>query len=186
MPRRRRSDSPGTLHHVFDRGIARRTVFESARDVRYFLALLACEVRAGRIEIIGFAILTTHFHLFVRSPCGELSEVMQRVLNLYVRYFNRTRRRDGPLFRGRFGSKPVWSERYARLLLRYIDQNAVGARLVFVGEQYPYGSARHYVAARRPVWLSTEWVDERMGWPEPAERFQRYRDQFGRSLSPGA
>lgn len=46
MPRRPRFDAPGLLHHVMNRGIARRRVFETRRDMRYFLALLAVEVRA--------------------------------------------------------------------------------------------------------------------------------------------
>ena len=52
MPRRPRYDAPGRLHHVMNRGIARRTVFETRADIRYFLALLAREVRAGRLEVL--------------------------------------------------------------------------------------------------------------------------------------
>ena len=59
--------------------------------------------------LLVFCILTTHFHVIVRSRTGELDRVMQRVQNTYVRYFNRTCRRDGPLFRGRYRAKRVGS-----------------------------------------------------------------------------
>ncbi len=179
MSRRPRFDRPGRFHHVMNRGVARRTVFENRRDVRYFLSLLAREARSGKLKIQAFAILTTHFHLLVASPQGDLSGVMRRVLNRYVRYFNRTRRRDGSLFRGRFRSRPVTSFLYRFILVRYIDQNAPRARLAFESIAYPYGSAALYAATRRPQWLDTSWVDERLGDAAPAERADRYRRVFG-------
>ena len=47
MPRNPRFDEPGCLHHVVNRGIARRTVFETRADERYFLSRAR---RQGRIE----------------------------------------------------------------------------------------------------------------------------------------
>src|SRR5438552_17254877 len=107
-----RHDAPGSLHHIFNRGIARRTVFETRRDARYFLSLLAREVRRGAIRVHAYALMTTHFHLLLESVRGEISESIRRVCVEYVRWFNRLRRRDGALFRGRFGSRRVASERY--------------------------------------------------------------------------
>jgi len=159
-------------------------MFETRRDIRYFQALLVREIRAGRIEILAYSFMTTHYHLVLRSLTGELSHVMQYVLNLYVRFFNRARRRDGPLPRTPFGSRPVRSEAYFRVLVRYVDLNAPRARLVATPEVYPYGSAAHYVAPTRPRWLHTEEVDMRMGTPPSAERARRYRDVFGGPLSP--
>ncbi|MBK7644237.1 MAG: transposase [Planctomycetes bacterium] len=159
MPRHPRLDEPLLWHHVMNRGIARRTLFESRRDVRAFLARLALAVRAGTIRVHAYCVLTTHFHLLVESPLGELSAVMQRLQNEYSRWFNRSRRRDGPLYRARFLSKPVTSEVYRRLLVRYIDANAVQAGLVARAEDYPYGSAQAYSRAAKPIWLERSWVE---------------------------
>ncbi len=161
MPRRPRFDRLGLLHHIMNRGLARRTVFETREDVRVFLALLALAVHQGRIELHAYAILSTHFHLLVRSLDGHLSETMRRVENAYARWFNRKRRRDGPLFRGRFRSFPVEGQRYLRTLIRYVDQNAVNARLVAVSTEYPNGSARHHAnGLPRPRWLCRSLVDQ--------------------------
>jgi hypothetical protein len=147
--------------------------------------LVACEVRRGRIEVLAFAVLTTHFHLVVRSRTGELALVMQRVTNLYVRYFNRTRRRDGPLFRSRYLSKPVRSMRYLFTLIRYVDQNAPNARLVFSSPHYPFGSASLYASVRRPPWLSCEVVERMLGCPAPSDRAAAYERVFGSPLRTG-
>jgi len=68
MAQRRRQDAPGAWHHVYSRGMARRTVFESRRDIRHFLCRLALEVRRGTLEVHAYCFLTTHVHLLVRSP----------------------------------------------------------------------------------------------------------------------
>lgn len=150
MPRRNRHDHPGCLHHVMNRGLARRSIFESKADVRKFLGLLTCAVRARRIELHAFVFMLTHFHLLVRSLDGQLSETKRRVQNGYVRGFNRSRRRDGPLMRGRFLSFPVTTSVYARTALRYMDQNPVDARMVARPYEYPYSSARFQRLEQHP------------------------------------
>ncbi|MCB9826196.1 MAG: transposase [Planctomycetes bacterium] len=60
-----------------NRGIARRTVFESAADVRKFLALLTCASRRARIKVYAYTFMLSHFHLLVRSLDGQLSETMR-------------------------------------------------------------------------------------------------------------
>lgn len=186
MPRRIRRDYPGAWHHVMNRGIARRTVFEDRAGVRYWLANQARAVRLGDLEVHAFVIMTTHFHLLVRSPQGNLSATMQRLQNLFVRWFNRRARRDGPLFRGRFLSRPVESLRYRRLLVRYIDQNPVAAGMVEVPEQYPFGSARHYARNNGPAWLDRSWVEQDARVRTGHETYSRdaYAKAFGDPIGP--
>ncbi len=154
MARSPRCDGPGVWHHVMNRGIARRAVFEDSRDVRFFLSRLARAVRAGSIEVHSYCVMTTHFHLLVRSPDGNLSRAMCRVLDDYVRRFNRIRKRDGSLFRGRFRSRPVESLEYRRRLVHYIDANPVLAGLVATHALYPHGSAHWYAQDSGPIWLN--------------------------------
>ena len=159
MARHARNDEPGAWHHVMNRGIARRTLFENELDIRTFLARLAISVRAKQIEVHAYCVLTTHFHLLLRSPSGALSDALHIVQNGYSRWFNRTRRRDGPLYRARFASKRADSPIYRHHLVSYIDFNPVEARLAAAPALYPHGSARAYAEARGPIWLSREWVE---------------------------
>jgi len=180
MSRRPRQDGPGSWHHVFQRGVAKRTLFEGALDIRYFLACVARAVRAGLIEVHAFCVLVDHFHLLLRSPIGRLSDAMQRIQNRYVRMFNRRRKRDGTLVRARFGSKPVKTVRYREVLVRYIDRNPVKAGIVVDPAEYPYGSARCYAAASGPPWLERSWI-ERVVREETGDSdydAARYREVF--------
>jgi REP element-mobilizing transposase RayT len=168
-----------------NRAIGRRTAFETQADLRYFLAQLAREVRAGRIEIHAFCVLGTHYHLLARSPRGELAEAMRRVQNAYVRWFNRTRRRDGPLFRGRYLSRLVRDDDYRRTLVRYIDFNAVEARLAARPDEYPFCSARSYASRAGPRWLTRTWVEGVVARHAEATSFdpRDYPKVFGTGLS---
>jgi len=159
MARRSRQDEPGSWHHVINRGLAKRPLFEDKVEIRFFLSRLAREVRRGRLEVHSWCILTTHFHLLVRSPIGKLSEALRRAQNEYSRFFNRRHRRDGTLVRGRFFSKPVTSLAYRDILVRYIDNNAVRAGLVRAPWSYPWCSASQYVFASGPPWLERSWIE---------------------------
>ena len=182
MTRRNRCDQPGSWHHVVNRGLARRPLFEDRHDVRFFLSRLAREVRRGRLEIHAYCVLTTHFHLLVRSPLGELSEAMRRAQNEHSRMFNRRRRRDGTLIRGRYLSKPVDSLEYRWNLVRYIDQNPVRAGLSSEPWQYPWCSAAHYIHTSGPSWLERGWVEGRIRSVSNEDRF--HGKSYARVLGP--
>jgi hypothetical protein len=51
-------------------------------------------VALGLVEVHAYSILTTHFHLLVRSVTGDVSEAMRQAANRFVRWLNRSRRRD--------------------------------------------------------------------------------------------
>jgi REP element-mobilizing transposase RayT len=156
-----------------NRGVSRRTIFESDRDMRKFRSYVAREVRRGRIELHSESLMSNHFHLLVRSVTGELSEVMRSIQNRYARWFNRSRRRDGPLFRGRFLSNRVDTLSYRREVVRYIHDNAVVAGIVSNPTDYKWSSAylltlqeeeegQQQKKKKRPKWLATYWVDDEL------------------------
>ena len=159
MPRNKRIDPPGAWHHVMNRGLARRPVFETQEDIRFFLSRLAWASRRHGIEIHAWAVLTTHFHLLVRCPKGGLSRALAWIANQYVRWFNRRRRRDGSLFRGRFTSKLVVGATHWDAVVRYIDRNPVEAGLALNPVEYPFCSAYHYNRPKGPVWATRTSIE---------------------------
>ncbi len=154
MARAPRIDYPGMIAHVSNRGVARRPVFETRKEMRLFLALLAVQVRRGRIEVLAYALLLNHFHLLLRSPVGELASSMQWVQSHYSRRFNLRHDRDGGLFKGRYHSSPVEFDEYFATVVRYIDDNVVRAGLADRSSAYEFGSAFHFARFGGPPWLT--------------------------------
>ena len=179
-----RGDFPGAWHHVTNRGLAHRPAFEGRSDVRAFLALVASKVREGQLEVHAFSILTTHFHLLLRSTQGELSAAMMWIENQYVKHFNRLRGRDGSLFRSRFRSRLVDTEEYWFNVVRYIDFNPVDARLCTRSAEYEFGSARMYCGGRRAPWLESGSIEKTVIRSSRTERFDPadYERLFGSRL----
>ncbi|MEM8885256.1 MAG: transposase [Planctomycetota bacterium] len=182
MARRPRCDDPDTFHHGFNRGVSKRTIFETREDCRYFLSLVLREVRAKRIELIAYCLMTTHFHLLVRSVTGELSVAMKRIQNRYARYFNRTRKRDGPLFRGRYKSRPVDSQRYLRTVIAYIHDNPVAAGIAERRSAASWSSARRWKDGEPPRWLRRVEID---AWVEATPADWSFDDRMDEAF-PGS
>lgn len=160
MPRIPRHATPGSHHHITDRGIARRPLFENQNDRRRFLGLLAAQVEKGRLIVHAYSLMENHFHLLVESTDGDLSTPMREIKREYSRRYNRIIERDGALFRGRFNSKVIQSEEYRRAVLEYIDLNAVKAGLASHPCDYEHSSAALFAlgATHVPPWLCTDWV----------------------------
>lgn len=158
MPRQRRFDLPGTWHHVMNRGVGQRSIFETAEDVRHFCSRIARSVRRSDIEVHAWCAMTTHFHLLLRSHNGRLHAAMQRIQRDYSSWFNRKRGRDGPLYRSRYTSRSVDTLRYRRTVVRYIDANAANAKLSPRTARYPHGSAIAHSTGKGQPWLTRDWI----------------------------
>ena len=153
MARQPRRIVLGGLYHVTNRGIGKRTVFESDRDKRRFLAEVARCVHNRWIRVWNYAVLPTHFHLFLQDRDGNLSLAMQRLQSAFAMWFNRTRSRDGAVFRGRFYARHVVEDHDRAAVHAYVEHNPVAAELARFPEEYPYCSARDRHTRRRRHWL---------------------------------
>lgn len=145
--------------------------------MRYFLSRVGKAVHRGLIEVHAYCALTTHVHLLLRSLLGRLDEAMHLIQNQYSRYFNRTRRRDGGLWRNRYLSKVVRSDAYRRNVIRYLDGNLLVAGVMDDPAASIRCSAHYYVNGDAPPWLCTSWVETQTAAGD-------YRTLFAPRLEP--
>lgn len=154
-----RQDHPGARWLITNRGVAKRAVFETRQDVERFYDALSDVVSLGLIEVHAFVFMTTHFHLSLTSVYGDVSRAMCLATNAFVRWWNRSRRRDGPLFHRRFHGRRIGDDAHWVATLRYIDLNPVRAGMCRVPSDHPFGSARAYRFGTGPEWLSRREVN---------------------------
>ncbi len=143
MPRNPRISPVGIPQHVITRGNNRQVCFTCEDDMDFYLSCLKEYSAKSDVDIHSWVLMTNHIHLLC-TPNKEVavSKMMQDVGRLYVRYFNKTYKRSGTLWEGRFKSSLVQSEHYLLSVYRYIELNPVRAGMVHDPADYEYSSYR--------------------------------------------
>jgi len=141
MPRRPRLDLPGIPQHVIQRGVDRQPVFFSDDDCWFYLDWLGKYARDRAISLHAYCLMTNHVHLLLTAPSADaLGKLMQDMGRRYVQYINRTYKRSGGLWQGRYKTSYVQAERYLLSCMRYIELNPLRAGMVAAPGEYRWSS----------------------------------------------
>ena len=128
MARPLRIQYEGAFYHVISRGNERRPIFCDDSDRRAFLAILKDSLEIYNVILFCYVLMDNHFHLFLQTPQGNLSEFMRQFNISYTSRFNRKYKRSGHLYQGRYTSVVVDKDTYAVMLSRYIHLNPIRTR----------------------------------------------------------
>ncbi len=125
MTRPIRIEYPDAWYHVTSRGNERQNIFRDDRDRRKFLVILADNLDRFQVELHGYALMSNHFHLLLKTPDANLKRFMQRFNTTYTVYFNRRHNRNGHLYQGRYKAILVQADTYLLELSRYLHLNPI-------------------------------------------------------------
>jgi len=170
MPRSRRVDAPGSIHHLMVRGVDRGPVFLDDADRARFVDRLRQVAPEEGVRVYAWALMPNHAHLVVRSGPSGVSRLMARVGTAHARAFNGRHGRVGHLFQDRFRSVLVDSDVHLRWLLRYVHRNPIEAGIVrSVGslESYPWTGHRELVTSHPAPLIDSRAV---LSWFAPRRR----------------
>ncbi len=185
MPRRPRIIVPGVPLHIIQRGNNRQACFFCDDDYLFYLYWLEELSRLSRCFVHAFALMTNHVHLLI-TPENEADAgtLMKRLGQRYVQYVNRTYKRSGTLWEGRFRSCIVQEEEYLLLCQRYIEMNPVRAGLVHHPGQYRWSSYGSNGQEEKSALITPHGLYKKLGRTDE-ERRQAYRELFRYELDPG-
>jgi REP element-mobilizing transposase RayT len=159
MARTLRNDPAGAWHHVMNRGARHQPIYLDDRDRHSFLGLLDDLYRDDGIETHAYCLMGNHYHLILSCPDGNLSTGMHHLGSSHAQRFNRRHGFDGPLFRGRFLSKPIETDEYLLQASRYVHRNPLDLDATIDLVRYPWSSYPAYLGHRRPQrWLHRSMV----------------------------
>ena len=125
MARQLRIQYPGAYYHVTSRGNERQKIYKDDKDYQIFLDKLAISLDVYNVSLLAYVCMTNHFHLFLTTPDGNLSEFMRHFNISYTSAFNRRYKRTGHLYQGRYKSFLVDADAYLMEVSRYIHLNPV-------------------------------------------------------------
>ena len=123
MPRPARIEYENAFYHVMNRGRGRKTIF---KEKEHYLAFLeTVEEASNRFQSIvhAYCLMGNHYHLLIETPLANLGRVMRHINGVYTQRYNRLKKTDGPLFRGRYKAILVDRDAYLLQLTRYIHRN---------------------------------------------------------------
>ena len=181
MTRPLRIEYEGAYYHVMNRGRGRQAIFHDEEYFNAFLNTLAEAHQRFGLEVHAYCLMSNHYHLLLKTPEGNLQRAMRHVGGLYTQRYNRLKRTDGPLFRGRYKAILVDHDEYLLHLSKYIHRNPVEARMVGRLEDYAWSSYPDYIGQRKPEkWLYRSEVYGQLSTKRPmGKKYQAYVNEAG-------
>lgn len=165
MPRIPRGETEEGIYHIINRGNMRMQVFDDMEDYEYFLELLEKASKREKVEVHAYCLMPNHFHLLlIPKESNSLSKLMQWVMTSHVRYYHKKNKTSGHIWQGRYKSFIVEKENYYMTLIRYIEANALRAKLIKKAQDWKYGSLHERVEDHRElltqpcIGLDKDWI----------------------------
>jgi len=162
-------------HHIYAWGNDRHSVFRSDYHYRNYLAFLEKYSKVFEIEVIAYALMEWHVHLFIHDLKNNLSEFMMKFHGEYAQFFNRNTSHVGHVFGERFNNKIVQANEYGTHLSRYIHLQAVKAGLVDNPRQYNWSSYHVYIGLEKSRFIKPGLILDQFG--DDDAKYRRY-DEF--------
>lgn len=165
MPRPLRIEYENAYYHVMNRGRSRQKIFHDERYFEAFLSTLEEAHQRFGLQVLCYCLMSNHYHLLVKTPGANLGRVMRHINGVYTQRYNRLKKSDGSLFRGRYKAISVEEDSYQLQLSRYIHRNPIDAGRVEQLEDYPWSSYPFYVNNKKiPPWLYPQDIYKQLNY----------------------
>jgi putative transposase len=165
MPRTARASVGGICYHVINRGNGRDEVFHESDDYDAFVALIGEANERVAMRVLAYCLMPNHFHLVLwPREDGDLSRWMQWLMTSHVRRYHRHYGGSGHVWQGRFKAFPIQQDEHLLVAMRYVERNALRARLVRRAENWAWSSVRWHKGRQRLAWLHEGPVDRGRSW----------------------
>ena len=140
MARAPRSIIANEYYHVLNRANRRVEVFHEPFDYHAFVALMAKAQQRLPLPILAVCLMPNHVHLVVRpSAADDLARWTQWLFATHARHYHQKYKTTGHVWQGRFRSLLIQDDHYLLTVLRYVERNALSAKLVSAAEDWSWG-----------------------------------------------
>lgn len=145
MPRKARKEINSKFLHVMIQGINREYIFNNDKDIKVFLKFVKEKIKEFDLSIIAYCVMNNHAHFLIYTENINLvSKLMKMVNTSYAIYYNKNKERCGYVFRDRFKSEEILSQKHLVSCIQYIHNNPVKAKMCLSQSEYKYSSYNEY------------------------------------------
>ncbi len=171
MGRELRIIDPDAIYHVIPVGSAKGPIGFDAHDFESLQADMARAAVRYQWEAFAWCVMSTHYHLIVRTPKDGFSPGFQLVNGNHARRTNFRHARTSHLFKNRPFALRVESDAHLVAAILYAIRNPIAAGLCRHASHWPFSSYRATVGlAEAPSWLNLAALRELFGGPAEFER----------------
>ncbi|MCK5673871.1 MAG: transposase [Spirochaetales bacterium] len=130
----------GAEYHVTARINRGEFILDKSEIKELFLNIVKRAKKKYSFSIYNFSIMGNHIHLYIKPGKKEnLSRIMQWVLGVFGRAYNKKYNLRGHVWYDRFHSTIIKSYKQLVATFKYICNNPVKAKMVDKPEKYEYG-----------------------------------------------
>jgi len=143
MPRTNRIDVGDVIYHVINRANARMKIFDTVEDYLLFEKTLEEAREKFDMRILAYCVMPNHWHLILYpKKDGDLQKFMGWLSMAHTQRWHAENNTagSGHLYQGRYKSFLVQTNRYLLQLFRYVERNALRAKLVKRAEDWEWTS----------------------------------------------
>lgn len=179
--------SAESYYHIYSRGVNKDITFDGDADYTVFTGLFKRYLSPkpqtsssrhiypsfhGRVELLAFALMPNHIHLFVyQHDEYAIRDFMRALLTSYSMQYNKVHKRVGPLFQSRYRASLITDDSYLQHISRYIHLNPINWR------ESDLTSLDYYLGKRHADWINTSHVLDMFENPTSYLRFlEDYED----------
>ena len=176
MARPLRLELAGGLYHVTSRGDRREAIFLNDADRLVWLEVFAQTCKRFNWICHAWCLMDNHYHIVVETIEGNLAQGMRHLNGVYTQTFNRTHKRVGHVFQGRYKAIIVEKDGYLLELARYVVLNPLRAGMVKDIADWHWSSYAAMLGTQNaPEWLQTDWILGQFS-PQRRRAINRYMD----------
>lgn len=176
MPRPLRADYAGEIYHALNRGNARNKLFFKDADYEAFERVISEGLEKYPVDLICYQWMNNHWHM-VLSPQKDkaMSAFLGWVTMTHTQRYHAHNKTIGygHVYQGRYKSFPVQDDDHFHTVCRYVERNALTAKIVERAEEYRWGSLWN--------WRGGDSVIELSPWP--IKRLPRWIERVNQPMT---
>lgn len=161
MPRTNRTDIGNYCYHVINRANARLPIFFGEEDYILFENVLEEAQKKFSMRILAYCIMPNHFHIVLYpADDGDMGRFMQWLTLTHTQRWHQSNntKGSGHLYQGRYKSFLIQSDKHLLSVIRYVERNALRAKLVKKAENWGFSSlARRISGDKMRKKILAEW-----------------------------
>ena len=141
MPRKARNCYVSDFYHIMIQGDEKKSIFRKERYKEKIVYLLKRNAFRNDVKLIAYCVMDNHVHILVHSKEIErVSKMMLQTNTSYGKFFSKERKNVGHVFRDRYRSEAIYTQKYLINCIKYIHENPVKANIAHSCKKYQYSS----------------------------------------------